>query len=302
MNFDFGEILTRAGQIAWKYKILWLFSALPALLSFAFFPLAFLPIFFTDFDPYCEPFFVEQPIYIVLFVGFSVLISILSILLYAVSSASVTLGAAQAEGGAETLGMRKLFEDGRKYWLRVIGVVLLLSLGVWLVMTVIFGCMALLGAATMGIGFICLQPLFLLMFPLMLVLYGIIEESLAAVVVDDLGVIEAIQRGWELVRANFWRILLISLIVYLGVGVLSAVVIMPFMVPFFFMPFFMQDPSGFDARTMMLFVGGFILLFLPVMALVQGVTITFLKATYALVYLRLTRPREETPIPVEANA
>lgn len=214
----------------------------------------------------------------------------------------MTLGAVQAEDGAETLRMRKLFEDGRKYWLRVIGVVLLFSLGVWIVMMALFGCMALFGAVTMGIGFICLQPLFLLTFPLMLVLYGIIEESLAAVVVDDLIVTDAIRRGWELIRANFWRILLISLVAYLGVGVLSAVVIMPFMAPFFFMPFLMQDPSGFDPRTMMLFMGGFMLLLLPVMALVQGVTITFLKATYALVYLRLTRPREDAPIPVEANA
>ncbi|MCK6539164.1 MAG: hypothetical protein L6Q26_03825 [Anaerolineales bacterium] len=302
MNFDFGELLTRAGQITWKHKILWLFSALPTLLSFAFFPVVFLPILLTDFDPYGEPFFVKQPVYIVLFIGFSIVISLLSILLYAVSSASVTLGAVQAEDGAETLRMRKLFEDGRKYWLRVIGVVLLFSLGVWIVMMALFGCMALFGAVTMGIGFICLQPLFLLTFPLMLVLYGIIEESLAAVVVDDLIVTDAIRRGWELIRANFWRILLISLVAYLGVGVLSAVVIMPFMAPFFFMPFLMQDPSGFDPRTMMLFMGGFMLLLLPVMALVQGVTITFLKATYALVYLRLTRPREDAPIPVEANA
>lgn len=105
-----------------------------------------------------------------------------------------------------------------------------------------------------------------------------------------------------LFSANFWRILLISLIVYLGVGILSAIITMPFMVPFFFMPLFMQDPSGFDPRTMMLFMGGFMLLLLPVMALVQAVTITFLKATYALVYLRLTRSREDVPIPVEANA
>ena len=28
MNFNFGEILTRAWQITWKYKVLWIFGIL----------------------------------------------------------------------------------------------------------------------------------------------------------------------------------------------------------------------------------------------------------------------------------
>ena len=28
MSFDFGGVLTRAGQILWKYKILWIFGIL----------------------------------------------------------------------------------------------------------------------------------------------------------------------------------------------------------------------------------------------------------------------------------
>jgi len=74
------------------------------------------------------------------------------------------------------------------------------------------------------------------------------------------------------------------------------------MVPFFFMPFFSQDFSNIDVRNMMLAAGGFSLLILPVMALVQGVTITFLKATYAIVYLRLTKPQDSVPAILEENA
>jgi hypothetical protein len=302
MNFDFGEVLTRAGQITWKHKILWLLSALPVLLSFLIFPVVFLPIFFADFNSYSEPFFVEQPVYIILFVGFSFFISILSFALYVISSSSVTLGVVQVEGGAEKLETMKLFDDGKRYWLRVMGVMLLIGIGVSLVFMVLFGCMALFGAVTIGIGFICMQPLILLMYPLMLVLYGIIEESQVAVIVDDLSVVDAIRRGWELVRANVWSILFISFIVYLGIGILSFIITIPFMIPFFFIPFFMQDSSNFDARSMMLFIGGFSLLLLPVMAFVQGVTITFLKATYALVYMRLTKPQDNAPAMLKTNA
>lgn len=296
MNFDFGEVLTRAGQITWKNKILWLFSALPVLLSFLIFPVVFLPIFLTDFSSNRELFFVEQPVYIFLIMGFAFIISILSFALTAISSSSVTLGVVQVEGGTESLGIAKLFDEGKKYWLRMMGVMLLVSFTISFVFAVIFGCFTLVGAVTMGLGFICLQPLFLLMYPLMLVLYGIIEESQAAVVIDDLNVIEAIQRGWELVKANFWRIVLISLVVYLGLGILGGIAAIPFMIPFFFMPLLMEGSSNFDVRTMMLIIGGVSLIFLPVMALVQGIGMTFLKATYAIVYMRLTRkPEDETP-------
>jgi hypothetical protein len=289
MKFEFGEILSRAGQITWKHKILWLFSALPILISLLIFPVIFLPIFFSDFDAHGEPFFVEQPIFILLFIGFGIFVTLLSFAMTAISSSSVTLGVVQVEGGAETLTAAKLFDNGRQYWLRILGIMLLVGLGVSLIFAVIFGCMALFGAVTMGIGFICMQPLFLLMYPLMLVLYGIIEESQAAVVVDELGVVEAIQRGWELVKANFWNIVLISLVVYIGLSILGGIAAVPFMIPFFFMPFFMQDASRFSLRGMMLIMGGVSLIFVPVMALVQGIGMTFLKATYALVYLRLTR-------------
>ena len=302
MNFDFGEVLTRAGQITWKNKILCLFSALPVLLSFLIFPVVFLPIFLTDFSSNREPFFVEQPVYIFLFMGFAFFISILSFALTAISSSSVTLGVVQVEGGTESLGIAKLFDEGKKYWLRMMGVMLLVSFTISFVFAVIFGCFTLVGAVTMGLGFICLQPLFLLMYPLMLVLYGIIEESQAAVVIDDLNVIEAIQRGWELVKANFWRIVLISLVVYLGLGILGGIAAIPFMIPFFFMPLLMEGSSNFDVRTMMLIIGGVSLIFLPVMALVQGIGMTFLKATYAIVYMRLTRkPEDETP-DVDSNS
>ena len=303
MNFDFGEILTRAGQITWRHKILWLFSTLPMLISFLVFPIMFLPLFFVDFNSSREPFFIEQPVYIFLFMGFIFFVSLLSFALTAISSSSVTLGVVQVEGGAESLETAKLFDDGKKYWLRILGVMLLVGLGVGIVFTVIFGCLTLFGAVTMGLGFICMQPLFLLMYPLMLVLYAIIEESQAAVVVDDLGVTDAVRRGWELLRANFWRIVLISLIVYVGISILGGIVSLPFMIPFFFFPFFIDgSSSGFDMRTMMLITGGFTLLLLPVMALVQGIGMTFLKATYAIVYLRLTKPQDTTPAVPEGNA
>lgn len=302
MSFDFGEILTRAVKITWKHKVLWLFSALPAILSFLFVPFMFLPIFFSETDPYREPFFVNQPAYVVLFIGFSLLISALSVVLYAISSSAVTLGVLQVDGGAEKLGTRKLFENSKSYLWRVLGVVLLIGLGISLLFMVIFGCMSLIGAMTVGLGFICMMPLFLVIYLIMMVLYGFIEVSQAAVVVDDIGVTDAIRRGWKLVTANFWRVLLISFVVYMGISILSSIIVLLFLTPFFFVPFLAEGGRFEPApRTMSLIMGGFSLLLFPVMALIQGVTITFLKATYAIVYLRLTKPQDESQAVPDLN-
>ena len=302
MNFDFGEILTSAGKITWKHKVLWLFSALPTIVSFLFIPFMFLPIFFSETDPYREPFFVDQPVYVLLFVGFSLFVSALSVVLYGISSSAVTLGVLQVDGGTEKLGTGKLFEDSKPYWWRVLGVVLLIGLVISLFFMVIFGCLTLFGAMTVGLGFICMMPLFLVIYPIMMVLYGFIEVSQAAVVVDDIGVTDAIRRGWELVKANFWRLLLVSFVVYMGISILSSIIVLPFMTPFFFFPFLM-DGGQFEPtpRTMSLFMGGFSLILLPLMALLQGVTITFLKTTYTLFYMRLTKPQDGAPVISETN-
>ncbi|HKJ37731.1 MAG TPA: hypothetical protein VJ972_03070, partial [Anaerolineales bacterium] len=289
MKFDFGEILSSAVRITWKHKIMWVFSALPALLSFLIFPVMFVPVFFMDESSYRTPFFIEEPAYIAVFIVFSIVITLLSYALYGISSSAVMFGVMRADSGTESFTFRELLDGSKPYWGRVLGVMLLIGLGIFVIFAAIFACFTLIGAVTMGLGFVCLQPLMLLMYPFMLIVYGIIEESQVAVVADKLGVTDAIRRGWELVRANFWRVVLISLIAYFGVTFLSSIVMFPLMSPFFLIPFFMDSGmTDFNPRTMMLFMGGFSLLFIPVMALVQGITLTFLKSTYTLVYLRLT--------------
>lgn len=300
MNFDFGEILARAFQITWKHKILWVFSALPTLVSFLIFPIMFIPIFFLEEGSYNTPFFVESPVYGILFFLFFIFIMLFSYVLYGVSSSAVILGTVRGDGDVERFTFRELFNDSKPYWWRVLGVLLLLGLSISLVFLVIFGCMSIFGAVTIGLGYICMVPLMLLMYPAMMVLYALIEESQVAVVVDELGVTDAIKRAWELVRENFWRIVLISLVVYFGVSILSSVIMVPFMLPFFFIPFFMDSGmTDFTPRTMMLFMGGFSLLFIPVMALVQGIGLTFMKSTYTLVYLRLTKSQDNAPVVLE---
>jgi len=291
VKFDLGDVLSSAFQVTWKHKILWLFNALPVLVSFVIFPFVFVPIFFIDENGFGNPNFLNSPLYFVLFMAFSILISLLSYVLYGISSSAVILGILRADKGEERLAFGELFNDSKPYWLRVLGVLLLIGLVISVGFLVIFGCLSLFGMVTAGIGFICITPLMILIYPLMMVLYGFIEESQVAVVADDLGVTDAIRRGWELVRNNFWGVILASLVVYFGLSILSSIVIFPLMSPMFIIPFLI-DTQGTtpDPSTLILIIGGFSLLFFPVLAVVQGVGITFLKSVYTFIYVRVLKP------------
>jgi hypothetical protein len=302
MNFEFGEVLSRAVQITWKHKVFWGFIILPMLAGFLIVPLTLSPIFLMDGGSFGSPSYFENPIFIVLFIGLHLMLALASLVLTAIGYSSLTLGIVRAERGEDGLTFKGLLQDGMKYFPRMLGVMLLLAVGISLIFFSIFACGALFGMVTAGIGFICIQPLILALYPVMVVLYALIEQSQAAIVADDLGVTQAIAKGWELLRANFWRYVLISLIVHLGIGILSSIVLMPFMLPFFFLPFLM-DSSIFDSgpQAFGLIIAGSMLILLPVMAVVQGVTITFMKSAYVLVYLRLAHS-SNAPITPGANA
>lgn len=302
MNFDIGDVLSRAIQITWKNKSFWLFSALPIAVNFLIFPAMILPMIFFGTDSRGQPMLFENPVFIIFFILFAIAISVLTFVLYTAGTSSLTLGIVNVTNGEGALPFRELLKQGMKYFTRILGVGLLIGVTVSVVFTAIFFGMAAFGAITAGIGFICIQPFLILMYPLMMMLYALIEQSNAAVVADDLGVTDAISKAWSLTKSNFWRILLVSLIIYFGISVVSSIVVVPFMIPLFFFPFLFTEPSQIETsmRTFGWIMLAFGAILLPVMALVQGITITFMKSAYVIMYLRLARPASR-PVPVEAT-
>ncbi len=165
MNFDVGDVLTRAWQITWKHKVLWVFNMFPVLLSFLFIPIVFIPMFFIGPN-------------------------------------------------------------------------------------------------------------------------ALINQDVA----DDLGVRAAIERGWALLKAHFWRFVLVALVIYFGILLLSSIVTLPFMAPFFFLPLIVESSqTGFNFEVLGWILLVISLVVLPVLALVQGFSLAFMKSAFMIIYLRLTR-------------
>jgi hypothetical protein len=290
MSFDFGAVLMRAWKITWNHKILWVFAFFSMLFGLLFLPLAFAPAIsiFVSGD---TPFWIEQPIYIIAYVGLFMILMIASLLIGALVQAVISCGVLHVEREDEKLSFAESLKAGCPFFGRFLGITLLYAGGILLVVFAVFALQMLVTVFTFGLGAMCLIPLQFLLYPLMFVAYACLEQALASVVVDGLGVFEAVQRGWSVFRKNLMPVLLITLIMYLGIGMLSGFVYIPVMLPLFAVPFIAIEGVE-TSRTILLIVMICLVVYLPVLAVFQSVAFTFMKSGWILTYLRLTRNPE----------
>jgi len=288
VNFDIGEVLTRAWHITWRNKVLWAINVLPFLVTLLFFPVWFYFLFTKDLDPNRISRFMENPVFVAVGVVTYFVILTVGILLQVISRASVTLGAYRAATSAHPLAFMNLLREGFKYFWRVLGVFALINGALVVLFLIFFACMILFSAVTMGLGALCFQPLFLLLIPLSVLVMAFLEQAESAIIADELGVMDAVKRAYELIRANLGKYVLITIVIYLGMSVLTSLLFFPVMIPMFFLMLRNMDANmGFSSMMRMEAVFGIVLF--PIMALVQGFTLTYLKSAMMVTYLRLTR-------------
>lgn len=303
MSFDFGEVLTRAWQITWRHKILWVFGLLSMVIGLLFLPLGFAPAFSIFMAEGEIPFWIDKPAYIFVFFGVFVLMMVASFFIGALTQAAISVGVLRAEREDEKLSFSEILRASLPYFWRFTGIIALLMGGVFLVMFGIFAIQGLVSLLTFGLGTMCLVPLQFLMYPLMIVVYAWQEQALASIVVDDLSVLEAAKRGWQVFRKNMLPVVLITLILYLGVGMLSGFISIPLMIPFFAVPFaFIEEFE--NTRAVIIAASLCLVVYIPVLAVFQSGILTYMKSGWMLTYLRLTQKSEtpETPVLVEPNA
>lgn len=298
MNFDIGEILRRATRITWKHKVLWVFNMFPVLFGFLFVPTVFIPMFFLGPYSLFRQGAIHPSDYLSTLTGTDVVLILLSLLLYAAGAAASFLGILRVENGRERLPFRELLQDGFEYFWPILGLTLLAGGAASLVLLLVSGSMALAGMATRGLGLICFAPLLFFLYPAMLMAYSLVEEAQAAAVADQVGALAALSRSWALMKAHFGMFVRFSLVLYLGIFILSLIFLLPLAVPFLFLFLAMQGPlAGFDAQRFGWSLAGLSLVLLPALALVQGVAVTFIKSAFMLIYLRLTRsPVQQTAL------
>lgn len=299
MAFNFGEVLTRAWQITWNHKVLWVFGLLGMLLSLLFLPLGFAPAL-SIFMSEDIPIWMEEPVYIIGYFGLFAVLMVMSFFVGTLIQAAVSCGVLRAEREAKKIGFVELLRSSIPYFGRFLGIMALLMGGIILVMVGFFALQIIVSMLTFGLGAMCLVPLQFLFYPLMMVSYAWLEQALASIVVDEYGVFEAARQGWQVFRKNLLPVVLMTLIMYLGIGMVSGFVSIPLMVPFFAVPFVLIEGLE-NTRIVLWAVSLCALAYMPVLAVFQAVAMTFMKSGWILTYLRLTR-KTETSVPVAPAA
>jgi len=318
MNFNFGEVLSRAWQITWKYKVLWIFGILAGCTNgggggsgggggntgYSTGPSDFnLPPELERFVSQMGNFvnWVEDNLwlFIALMVLFFLVIFVISVFLGTIGRVGLIKGSYEAEMGATSLAFGELFSTSMRYFWRVFGLSFLIGLAVFILIIPF----VLVGILSAGVGFLCLLPLICILIPVSWVVMIIIEQANRAIVLEDLGIFDGIKRGWEIFRSNIGPMLVMGLILFGITFVLGIIIALPIFIVVFPTIFAFALGEGQSFTPLYLAIAC-ICLYAPVLWVLNGILATFTQSAWTVTYLRLIQKPEtpETPVFAETDA
>lgn len=304
---DFGNVLSRAWRIIWDNKVLWIFGILAGCGSTSGSSGNFQSSFQTDAPPEMQRFFnnfANLPDWqIALIIGAIILVIlilvIIAIFLGTIGRIGLIRGTYQADQQGIRVVFGELFSGSMPYFWRVFGLNLLVGIAYILFIVVLLVPLFIaLTVITFGIGLICLIPLLCLLVPLSWLVNVIVEQANIAIVIEDIGIFDGLQRGWEVFRNNFGAMIVMALILYLGVnlivgfiiGLPLALVAAPVIVE-------VIRTGDFSGRGLLVSAICFVA-YLPVLLILGGALRAYIESSWTLTYLRLTG-RMELGAPAE---
>jgi hypothetical protein len=309
---DFGKVLTRAWEIIWKHKILWLFglfagcSGQRAGINFNFGGGGGGPSYqFDEGDiPYFPPQmyrlfmeaerFIEENIEAILAVGIGLIILVIILvvgffLLGALGKIGLIKGTLLAEGGAEKMTFNEIFEATKPFFWRIVGLNLLVVLG-WVVVAIILWIIFVGGIfITLGFGLCLLLPLICLLIPVGWFLMIVVEQANLALVLEDLDIFAAIERGWNFTREHLGNMIVMGLILFVGGAIITFVIGLPQL--FSVIPLISSLVRGeffTDFEAMLRGLGttvGLALLYMPIFLALRAVLVSYIQSAWTLNYL-----------------
>lgn len=297
---DFGSVLSRAWQIIWKHKVLWIFGILAGCGS-ANTGTGNLRGNFnweTSAPPQMQNFFnqmSEAQIFALVAVAILVILVlvVLAIFLGTIGRIGVIRGAQLADQDAGRVEFSELFSGSLPYFWRVFLLNLLVGLAMSLVGIAVAVFVILGSVLTLGIGLICLLPLFCLLIPLGWVVTIVLIQANIAIVTENVGMIDGLSRGWEVFRTQFGSIIVMALILMLGVSLVGGLVIgapLALIVGPVIAALILSggQPTGDFFGGSLLITGLCLVAYLPVMIVLNGILQTYILTAWTLTYRRLT--------------
>ena len=315
MTFNFGEVLNRAFQISWRYKVLWVFGILAGCnrgatyvssdfedlwgRGIASVSLNLQSLFFALLDA-----FVGRNISKI-----AVIFGVTFLMVWLVMTSASMIGRIglisgtfQVDNAIETVYFENLFKDGKSYFWRVFGLSVLVGIPALIAFAILLARWFLLfiagiafdggDSSSLGRMFLTVLSCSCLFIPVKFVVDLIVRQAHNAIVLENLHVLSAIRRGWNVFSKNLGLMILIAIlliVIGLVVGSIIAIPLAMIVVPFTLAFRVWEGQSGLT----LILLGLQTAVVVPVTLALNGIWCSFREAVWTLTYLRLTRaPRE----------
>ena len=301
---DFGEVLGKAWRIVWKHKVLWIFGIFAGCSSGgggggggsgwqqswgSDQPSG------PEIGSQVEQAFqqagqwISDNLWIFIVLGLLVLLlTVIGMFLGTIGKIGLIRGAFRADSGEEKLLFGELFRGSLPYFWRVF----LLSFLIGLAALVIFLPLTIFGVVTAGIGFLCIVPLLCVLVPVLFAIGIVVQQADAAMVIEDLSMMDGVRRAWGVVKKNVGPVLLIWLITAVIGGVIGFVLALPFLITVIPAAIALAASPNEFPTAIVAVAGLCFVLYIPVLIVAQGILTSYVESVWTLTFLRLTRPPE----------
>ena len=328
---DYGEIIGKAWKIIWKHKVLWIFGILAGLgqggggnssgggnNSFSTqggtSPMDAIPPEWTAAFERAGDFFTGIPWWAWILFGLGMLlIIIVMVFLSTIGQAGLVRGAQLADDSDDKIKFASLWHQSTRFFWRLFWFGMLTGLAI-LVVVILFMVPVILGAVSISesaggvddmrilgvviiaaIGFCCL------LIPLMVIVGIIIRQATIAIVIDDVGILEGLKRGWRISWKNPGPMVILTIIQAVISGVVGFVISLPLVlavVPVM-VPFLSGKTESLSTAAMLSL--GLCCVYLPVLYLLNGILTSYVSTLWTLAYIHLSRkmPPENASAPLK---
>jgi hypothetical protein len=293
---DISAIFRRAWEITWKHKGLWVLGILANCSggsSQGSSNVSQIPEYHYEGDefPQIERWLQSIPEETWIAIGIAVVLGILLLalifwVLAAIGNGGLIAGFQMAEAG-ESVTLSSAFQMGIRYFWKLLVIQLILGLASLLVLGPVIVGVVLITVLTLGLGLICLLPLLCLLVPLGIALSIYTMLTQIALIVEELDILTAFKRSWEVLQSNLGNVIIMALILGVGGFIAGMILTIPFILlvlPVLTGLFVGTDFSSIAGISVSV-IG--ILLYLPILLVASGIMRTFITGSWTLTYRSL---------------
>lgn len=286
IDVDFGYIVRRSFEIAWKHKFLWLFGMFAAGSGFNF---DFNYLMDTDdMQIFGTPQFDFNPAFLVPLFTFIGIFVLVMIIMGIISNGGLIDAVNRIErGGKYSFSMT--FSAGLDYFFRILGqgiIIFLGAFGVIMVTVVIEVLLFKIHGALGGISLLIVIPAFIF-FIFFLATIGNLAPRI--LVVRNNGIIESLEEAFYLFKTYLGKCVLMALL-FMGLNILFGIGFMIIWAMFGIPIGMLIYATSFSK------VAAFIaaaLIGLPISLVIGGITGVFNSSAYTLFYFQLVEPKQQ---------